>query len=94
MGVFGYEYLQPAIRRSASGSRSFGDAGVPDDVRVDSTRAIHLACAEVFGCQAFITCDDRLLKKAHMSDVRLMIFNPLTFLQEVKTDVDESNFVH
>ena len=56
--------------------------------------AIHLACAEVFGCQAFITCDDRLIKKARMLDVRSMIFNPLMFLQEVKTDVDESNFVH
>jgi predicted nucleic acid-binding protein len=56
--------------------------------------AIHLACAEVFGCQAFITCDDHLIKKAQILDLRLMIVNPLMFLQEVQTDVDESTAVH
>lgn len=44
--------------------------------------AVHLACAEVSGCQAFLTCDDKLIKKAQTFALCLRIMNPVTFVRE------------
>jgi predicted nucleic acid-binding protein len=45
--------------------------------------AVHLACAEIFDCDFFITCDDKLIKKANRLNVKLDICNPINFIEKV-----------
>jgi len=45
--------------------------------------AIHLACAESVDCQFFITCDDKLTKKAKLLPLRVSVCNPIQFVQQV-----------
>lgn len=48
-----------------------------------SLDALHLACAESGGAEVFLTTDDRLLHQAkHVSNLRVRVKNPLTWLQE------------
>ena len=44
--------------------------------------AVHLACAEAAGCSSFLTCDDRLLRKAQRVDLALRVQNPVDYLEE------------
>jgi len=48
--------------------------------------AVHLACAEIFGCDFFVTCDDKLIKKANRLNVQLDVCNPINFIQKVAED--------
>jgi predicted nucleic acid-binding protein len=43
--------------------------------------ALHLAFAEAAGCDYFLTCDDRLLKKHKLFN--LIAMNPVDFVQKV-----------
>jgi predicted nucleic acid-binding protein len=50
--------------------------------------ALHLACAEHAGADAFLTTDDGLLRRAlrHREQVRVRVDNPLTWLKQ-RSDV-------
>ena len=48
--------------------------------------AIHLACAEIFECHFFITCDDKLFKKAKSLNLKIDVCNPIDFIQKVTLD--------
>ena len=45
--------------------------------------AIHLACADCFGCDFFITCDDKLTHKAKRFHLKVRVCGPIDFLQTV-----------
>ena len=45
--------------------------------------AVHLACAEIFDCDFFVTCDDKLIKKANLLNVKVNVYNPIYFIQKV-----------
>ncbi len=50
--------------------------------------AVHLACAESFGCDFFITCDDKLVKKAGHIELIVKTANPVDFVsREVKNEI-------
>ena len=43
--------------------------------------AAHLACAEIGGCKAFITCDDRLIHRASRMRLTLEVLTPVQYLE-------------
>jgi len=47
--------------------------------------ALHLACAEHYNADAFLTTDDKLLRLAHgrSSKLKIKVYNPLIWLKEV-----------
>jgi predicted nucleic acid-binding protein len=45
--------------------------------------AVHLACAEIFDCGFFVSCDDKLIKKANRLNLKLDFCNPVNFIQKV-----------
>ena len=47
--------------------------------------ALHIVCAEKAGVDAFLTVDDKLMKKskANVDKLRVRVENPVTWLQEV-----------
>lgn len=52
-----------------------------------SRDALHLACAERAGCDLFLTCDDRLMKRAQ-GKLPFRVENPLDFLRKEMTEND------
>jgi len=48
--------------------------------------AVHLACAEIFECDFFVTCDDKLIKKANRLNIKPDVCNPINFIQKVASD--------
>ncbi len=48
--------------------------------------ALHLACAVNGGADFFITCDDKLAKRAKLMQIPLQVYNPIdfTFATEVR----------
>jgi predicted nucleic acid-binding protein len=44
--------------------------------------AAHVACAEWGECDRLLTCDDRLLNAANAQQLRLVVQNPLDYLEE------------
>ena len=53
--------------------------------------ALHVACAELSACDVFLTTDDRLRRAANriFDSLRVRVANPLDWLREQFTDVDE-----
>ncbi len=49
---------------------------------VTAMDAAHLAAAELCGADAFISCDDRLLKQARRAAIRTRALGPIQFLSE------------
>ncbi|NLB42830.1 MAG: type II toxin-antitoxin system VapC family toxin [Clostridiales bacterium] len=45
---------------------------------------MHLALAESYGLDVFLTTDDRLLKTAKKINLKIKTMNPVTWLMEVK----------
>ena len=49
--------------------------------------ALHLACAEIAGCDYVVTCDDRLIKQGErlrrQAVLTVQVMNPLDLLREV-----------
>jgi predicted nucleic acid-binding protein len=64
-------------------------AGIQERVRVLAAGrlkvpdAAHIAFSESAGCDVFLTCDDRLLKRAQRMDLSLRVMNPVEYLTEV-----------
>jgi predicted nucleic acid-binding protein len=50
---------------------------------VKNMDAVHLACAEICECDFFVTCDDKLIKKANVLNMTLDVCNPIHFIQKV-----------
>jgi predicted nucleic acid-binding protein len=48
--------------------------------------AAYLACAEAAACNRFLTCDDRVIRRARRVQVGLRVHNPTDYIQE-GTDV-------
>lgn len=46
--------------------------------------AAHLACAEAGVCGCLVTCDDRFIRRARRANTRVMVKNPIEYLEEVK----------
>ena len=44
--------------------------------------AAHLACAEAAACDCFLTCDDRLIRKAQQLELKPRVLNPIDYLKE------------
>ena len=45
--------------------------------------AVHLASAEAASCDRFLTCDDRLLKRAGHVNLSVQVRNPVNYLEDV-----------
>lgn len=67
-----YQLVEPAIRARANALEKNGLGAID---------ALHLAASESAGCDYFLTCDDRLLKKHKLFTVKAM--NPVDFVQKV-----------
>jgi len=67
-----YQFVDPAIRERAGFLEKSGTKAID---------ALHVAAAEAAGCDYFLTCDDRLLKKHKLLTVKSM--NPVDFVQKV-----------
>jgi len=44
--------------------------------------AVHLACALKGGAEYFLTCDDKLIKKASALKIGIKIISPLRFIED------------
>jgi len=58
-----------------------------DNHEIRGRDALHLACAELSGCQYLVTCDDRLIRQGQQTRkkgaLRLIVVNPIDLLREV-----------
>ena len=52
--------------------------------------ALHIACAEAAGVDAFITTDDRLLRKAtsYTDQLNVRVYNPVAWIMETTTELE------
>lgn len=46
--------------------------------------AAHLACAEAGACACLITCDDRFIRRARRMNTRVLLKNPVEYLEDLK----------
>ncbi|MGH8066314.1 MAG: hypothetical protein ACRERE_13975 [Candidatus Entotheonellia bacterium] len=44
--------------------------------------AAHVACAEAAACDCFLTCDDRLIRRARRVQLAVRVQNPVEFVEE------------
>ena len=44
--------------------------------------AAHVACAEAAACDCFLTCDDRLLRRARRVQLAVRVQNPVEYVEE------------
>jgi len=51
--------------------------------KLSAKDAIHLACAYHGQCKYFLTCDDRLIRRAKRLNLELRIMNPVEYIREV-----------
>ena len=70
-----------------------GDSIIPDDDILISAQAfekqgikprdaLHLACALKGGADYFLTCDDKIVKRA--TNLNMKVFNPIRFVEETE----------
>lgn len=52
--------------------------------KLSSKDAIHLACAFYAKCGFFLTCDDRLIKRAKRLNLEIRVMNPVEYIREVE----------
>ncbi len=53
------------------------------DIGFHGLDATHLASAEASTCDWFLTCDDRLLRRAGRVNLTVQVINPLNYVEEV-----------
>lgn len=46
--------------------------------------AAHLACAESGVCACLLTCDDRFIRRARRTNTRVLVTNPVEYLEGLK----------
>jgi predicted nucleic acid-binding protein len=44
--------------------------------------AAHVACAEAAGCDYFLTCDDRLIRRVRRMQLAVRVQNPVEYVEE------------
>ena len=44
--------------------------------------AVHLACAQISDCGYFVTCDDRIIQRSKLLELRMVVCNPLEFIRK------------
>jgi len=54
-----------------------------DEAGLSPLDAAHVACAEVAGCDALLTYDDRLIQRSERVALKLAVVNPIDFVQEL-----------
>jgi hypothetical protein len=50
--------------------------------RLSAKDAVHMACAVHAGANAFLTCDDKLIKSAKRLKLALVVMNPVDYVQQ------------
>ena len=58
-------------------AKSFQEEG-----RLSAKDAIHLACASYIGADAFLTCDDRLIRQAKRLNLETAVMNPVDYIRQ------------
>lgn len=48
--------------------------------------SIHLACALHGEAEYFLTCDDKLIKRASALDINIKVINPLRFIEDMEVN--------
>jgi len=48
-----------------------------EKINIKSRDALHLACAELIGCDYFLTCDDKLVKKSRQLNLKTKVMGPV-----------------
>lgn len=48
--------------------------------------SIHLACALNGEAEYFLTCDDKLIKRASALDINIKVINPLRFIEDMEVN--------
>jgi len=51
-----------------------------EKINIKSRDALHLACAELIGCNYFLTCDDKLVKKSRQLNLKVKVMGPVEFV--------------
>ncbi|WP_292872502.1 PIN domain-containing protein [uncultured Nostoc sp.] len=74
-------YLQIAILRVLVDENIRGRAEQLEQQGIKPIDALHVACAEAFQTNYFITCDRRLINRCQ--DLSLKVINPIDFILEV-----------
>jgi predicted nucleic acid-binding protein len=74
-------------------SENIKRAGDLQGLGFKSIDALHIACAEAAKADAFITTDDRLLRKAitHTDRLDVQVKNPLTWIMEINAQLEGEN---
>jgi predicted nucleic acid-binding protein len=64
-------------------------AHVLEEQGLKALDALHVACAEATGCDYFLTCDDRLLRRYPLPELstELCALNPVDFILEVGGEI-------
>lgn len=50
--------------------------------RLSAKDAIHLACASYVGADVFLTCDDRLIRRAKRLNLEMAVMNPVDYVRQ------------
>jgi predicted nucleic acid-binding protein len=58
-------------------AKSFQEKG-----RLSAKDAVHLACASYVGADVFLTCDDRLIKRAKRLKLEMRVMNPVDYIRQ------------
>ena len=53
--------------------------------------AIHLACASYIDADFFLTCDDRLIRRAERLRLKITVMNPVDYIRQETTDEEDEN---
>jgi predicted nucleic acid-binding protein len=52
------------------------------NARPSAKDAIHVACASCINADYFLTCDDRLIKRAKRLNLKIAIMNPVDYIRQ------------
>ncbi len=89
-----YEDVRQEIEMAASLA---GESVTPDESVLTAAKefeskgikprdSMHLACALKGKAEYFLTCDDKLIRRATTLDINIKIINPLRFIEDMKVN--------
>lgn len=89
-----YEDVRQEIEMAASLA---GESVTPDESVLTAAKefeskgikprdSMHLACALKGKAEYFLTCDDKLIRKATTLDINIKIINPLRFIEDMEVN--------
>lgn len=79
--LLGWEHHSRTVLTSSDPVRQRAETLVRQGLK--ALDAAHVAFAEVGQCAAFMTCDDRLLRRANGLGLSLRVVNPVDYMQEI-----------